>query len=175
MKKIQFAYLSSEDPRNKKVWSGTHYSIYQCLLSIGEVEILGPYEPKGRLFLAKILNQFYLKILNKRFSYRHSSFISKGYANYFERKLKDKKFDFIVAPAASCELAYINTAIPIIYITDGTFAGCLNYHKALSNLTPASIKDGNLIEQNAINKSAVTIVSSEWAANSVIADYKCEH
>ena len=30
-----------------------------------------------------------------------------------------------------------------------------------------------LLQETAINKSAVTIVSSEWAANSVIADYKC--
>jgi glycosyltransferase involved in cell wall biosynthesis len=143
------------------------------LLDLGEVEILGPYEPKFRLFFAKIFNQLCLIIFKKRYSYRHSSFISKGYANYFNKKLESKQFDFIVAPAASCELAYINTKIPIIYITDGTFASCLNYHKALSNLIPSCIKDGNLIEQRAINNSTYTLVSSNWAANSVINDYDC--
>ncbi len=173
MKKIRFVYLSSADPHNKKVWSGTHYNIYKCLLSIGEVEVLGPYSPNLRLFLAKLLNQFYLLFFKKRFSYRHSSFISKAYANYFEKKLKGKTFDYIVAPAASCELAYLKTKIPIISISDGTFAGCLNYHKALSHLISSSVKDGNLVEQNAIAKSTFTIVSSQWAANSVLKDYDC--
>lgn len=171
LEKIKFVYLSSEDPRNKKVWSGTHYSIYNALKSFGEVIIIGPYEPKIRIFISKILNQFYLKFLNKRISYRHSKFISLGYANYFNKKLNKLEFDYIIAPAASSEIAYINTNKPIIYITDGTFASCLGYHKSLSNLTEKSIIEGNQIEGLAINKSKIVIVSSKWAANSVISDY----
>jgi glycosyltransferase involved in cell wall biosynthesis len=172
VKKIKFAYLSAEDPKNKKVWSGTHYSIYNALQSIGEVSILGPYEPKARVFISKVLNQIYLKCFNKRISYRHSKFVSKGYASYFNEKLKCQSFDFIIAPAASCEIAYLETKTPIIYITDGTFAGCLGYHKSLTNLTSKSIEEGNLIEQLAITKSKTIIVSSQWAADSVKKDYK---
>ncbi len=172
MERLKIAYLSSENPKNKKVWSGTHYSIYRQLCTIGEVTILGPYYPEIRLFIAKFINQFYLKVLNKRYSYRHSVFISKGYANYFNKKLKEKKYDYIVAPAGSAEIAYIDTTVPIIYISDGTFAGCLNYHDSLQNLKDNSIKEGNIIEQNAIVKSKHVIVSSEWAKSSVITDYK---
>lgn len=172
MERLKIAYLSSEDPTNKKVWSGTHYSIYRQLCTIGDVTILGPYHPQLRLFIAKFVNQFYLKVLNKRYSYRHSVFISKGYANYFNKKLKENKYDYIVAPAGSAEIAHLETDIPIIYISDGTFAGCLNYHDSLKNLTANSIKEGNIIEQNAIAKSKQVIVSSEWAKNSVINDYK---
>ena len=139
MERLKIAYLSSENPNNKKVWSGTHYSIYKSVSTLGEITILGPYQPQFRLFWAKLINQVYLKFFNKRFSYRHSKFISKGYANYFNAKLKGKNFDYIVAPAASCELAYLETTIPIIYISDGTFASCLNYHDSLQNLTKKSI------------------------------------
>lgn len=172
MKNIKFAYLSAEDPKNKKVWSGTHYSIYKSLQSIGDVTILGPYEPKWQVFISKILNQIALRFFNKRISYRHSKLVSKGYANYFNSKLKNESFDYIIAPASSCEIAFIETTIPIIYITDGTFAGCLGYHKSLSNLTKKSVQEGNLIEQLAITKSQTIIVSSQWAANSVKNDYK---
>jgi len=174
VKRSRIGYLSSEDPKNKKVWSGTHHSIYRCLQSIGEVEILGPYEPKARVWISKFINQFYLRVLKKRLSYRHSIFVSKGYAEYFNKKIKAGNFDYIVAPAASCELAFIETKIPIIYISDGTFAGCLNYHKSLTNLIQKSIREGNIVEQNAIDKSIFTIVSSEWAAQSVLKDYKCK-
>ena len=172
MKKIQFAYLSAEDPKNKRVWSGTHYSIYKALRSIGDVTVLGPYEPKFRVLISRILNQIYLKCFNKRISYRHSKFVSKGYAIYFNKKLKHQSFDFIIAPAASCEIAFIETSTPIIYITDGTFASCLGYHKSLTNLTKKSVQEGNLIEQLSITKSKAVIVSSQWAANSVRNDYK---
>lgn len=172
MKKIKFAYLSSENPNNKKVWSGTHYSILKSLQQIGDVTILGPYEPKIRVFISKVINQLFLKILNKRVSYRHSIFISKGYAQYFNKLLKNNSYDFIIAPAASCEIAFVNTNIPIIYITDGTFNSCLGYHKSLSNLTQKSIREGNLIEQLAINNSNKVIVSSKWAEKSVIDTYK---
>lgn len=135
------------------------------------MDVLGPYEPKARVFISRVLNQIYLKLLNKRISYRHSKMVSIGYAHYFNRKLQGRKYDFIIAPAASCEIAFIETNIPIIYITDGTFAGCLGYHKSLSNLTEKSIKEGNEIEQRAISRSKTVIVSSEWAKKSVMNDY----
>lgn len=172
LKPFKFAYLSVEDPENKKVWSGTHYSILRALKNIGTVDILGPYEPKTKLLLLKILNQVSLKLFNKRISYRHGTLLSKEYADYFTKKLAKKSYDYIIAPAASAETAFLETAIPVIYITDGTFKSCLNYHKSLSNLTEKSIETGNSIEQKAIEKSKLIIVSSEWAAKSVIEDYK---
>lgn len=123
------------------------------------------------MFISKLLNQFYLKIFNKRISYRHSIFISKALGKYFNARLKNIKYDYIIAPAASAEIAFLNTDIPVIYITDGTFSGCLNYHKNLSKLTKKSLVQGNLIEQRAINNSKKIIVSSQWAAKSVIEDY----
>lgn len=174
LKPLLFAYLSCSDPRDKRVWSGTHHSIYKSICSIGDVDVLGPYEPKLRVLFARAINQIYLSVFGKRLSYRHSKFISKGYANYFDKKLKEKKYDYVIAPAASCEIAFITTRIPIIYITDGTFSSCLNYHESLSHLTRKSVDEGNFIENSAIEKSKWVIVSSDWASKSVINDYKKE-
>jgi glycosyltransferase involved in cell wall biosynthesis len=168
---LKLAFLSSENPRDKKVWSGTLYSIYRSLQSFADVDILGPFQPSTRRLLARIMNQISLKLMGKRISYRHGVLMSKGYAKYFDKKLGAKKYDFIIAPAASCEIAYLSSKIPIIYITDGTFASCLNYHKSLSNLSRKSEKEGNMIEYKAISKSKLVIVSSEWAAHSAIKDY----
>lgn len=156
------------------MWSGTHYGIYRSLKTLGDVDILGPYEPKFKILLSKIVNQLSQRLFGKRISYKHGPFISKAYAAYFNGKLRNGKYDYIVAPAASGELAFIETSIPVIYITDGTFAGCLNYHKNLSNLTSKSISNGNLIEKKAIDNSSTVIVSSEWCAKSVIHDYKAD-
>lgn len=174
LKTLRFAYLSADDPRNKKVWSGTHYSIYRAISNIGNVEILGPYDPSIRTFLSRALNQISLLITGKRISYRHSTFISKGYARYFENELKNKKIDFILAPSASCEIAFLETKIPIIYLTDGTFAGCLGYHKSLTHLRQRSIDQGNTIEKKAIEKAKHVLVSSAWARDSALNDYQCD-
>lgn len=171
---FKFAYLSTENPNNKRVWSGTHYSILKHLKTIGTVDILGPYEPKFEILFKRILNQLTFKLFNKRIAYRHSTLVAKKLGKYFNKKINSKKFDFIIAPAASGEIAYLKTKTPIIYITDGTFNSCLNYHKNLSQLTQTSQQEGEQIEQLAINKSTLVIVSSEWCANSVINHYKKE-
>lgn len=168
---IKIAYLSSENPDDKRVWSGTHYSIFKSLNTLGKVTVLGPYQPKVALTIGKIINQLALLLLKKRFDYRHSFLVSKAYGRHFSRTLKHLDIDLIVAPAASAEIAFLRTGIPVYYITDGTFDGCLNYHKALTNLLKFNIKQGHRIEKMAIEKSKYVIVSSEWAAGSVKNDY----
>lgn len=171
-KPLKIAYLSSETPINKRVWSGTHHNIYKSLQQLADVEILGPYEPRLAVLIGKIIHKGCMLVFGKRYDYRHSIFLSKSYARFFSKKLLQLQPDLIVAPAASCEIARLNTKIPIIYITDGTFASCLNYHKSLSNLIKYSVTEGNSIEKLAISKSTAVIVSSDWAANSVIRDYQ---
>lgn len=169
---LKFAYLSTEDPHNKKVWSGTHYSIFKQLKTIGSVDILGPYEPKLFIVWKRLLNQLSQLIFKKRIAYRHSLLVSKSLGREFSKKIGSKHYDFIIAPAASGEIAFLNTNIPIIYITDGTFNGCINYHQNLSYLSKQSAMEGELIEQKAIDKSAVVIASSEWCMNSIIQHYR---
>lgn len=136
------------------------------------MEVCGPYTPGSLIFLGKLINQFCLKLLGKRFDYRHSFLLSRNYGTYFSRRIREIKPDLVVAPAASGELAFVKTTAPVIYITDGTFASCLNYHKSLSNLLPVSVREGNAIEQKAMNAAKFVVVSSEWARQSALRDYK---
>ena len=171
-KPLKIAYLSSETPINKRVWSGTHYNIYKSLQSLGSVEIMGPPEPFWPVFFGKIRHKLSLWFTGKRYNYRHSPALSRAYAAYFSKTLQSLQPHIIVAPAASCEMASLKTNIPIIYITDGTFHSCLNYHKSLTNLGQKSLQEGECIEQMAIDKSAAVIVSSPWAAESVKKHYQ---
>lgn len=172
MRDIKIAYLSSNDPTDKKVWSGTHYSIYSTLNKhVGTVIPLGPYEPKMATFIGKVLTGLAQKILNRRYNYRHSKLLAKAYGRYFNSRLNQQHFDVIVAPAASCELAYVKTKIPIIYISDATIKLSLNYHKALTGLLSLSEKETKTIEKMALDKCTQLVVSSDWAYQSLIKDY----
>ncbi len=173
MKKLKIAYLSASDPRDKKVWSGTHFSIYNTLNKYsGEVIPLGPYEPKLASLIGKILTGISQLILKKRYNYRHSHLLAKAYAKYFNKKLKGQNFDVIIAPAAVCELAYIKTSLPIVYISDATINLSLNYHKSLSGLLSLSEKETRKIERLAFDNCSKIIVSSDWAIKSLINDYQ---
>ena len=173
MKRIKIAYLSACDPKDKKVWSGTHHSLYATLINyVGDVTILGPYSPKVQLFIGKVLNGIAQLIFKKRYNYRHSHLLARTYGRFFNRKLKADNFDLIVAPAAMCELAFIKTDIPIFYISDSTIELSLNYHKALTGLSAFSEKETLEIEHLTYANAEKIIVSSNWACDSLMKYYK---
>ena len=172
--KYKIAYVSMHDPGDKIVWSGSHYSIYTALTrNVGKVEILGPYQPSVQLFIGKVFH-FLALLTGKRYNYRHSKRVSKAYARFFSKKLQKVKFDLIIAPSASSEIAFLQTSIPIVYIADATFKSSLNYHKSLSNLTKFSQKESYQIEKRALEKSSLVAMTSPWAINSVIHDFKID-
>ena len=134
------------------------------------MDVLGPCKPAWPLLFGKIFTAL-AQVFGKRYNYRHSKMVSKSYARFFTKKLSQKKYDYIIAPAGSCEIAHLNTGIPIIYISDTTLKCSINYHKALSNLLWFSEKESMDTEKRALEKSKHIIVSSEWAADSVIKDF----
>jgi glycosyltransferase involved in cell wall biosynthesis len=109
--------------------------------------------------------------MGKRFDYFHSKKLAKHYAIQVDEKIKDQEFDLIFAPTASTLVAYLDTSIPIISISDATIARMIDYYESYTNLSNSSIKQANEIERRNIEKSSVVIYASNWAAKSAIEDY----
>ena len=172
MKRLEIAYLTSTDPRNKRSWSGTHYYVWKALeKNLGNVDLLGPAEPRLTLLYCKIIHAFSLYILGRRFNFRHSVILSRAYARMFGKKLKNKHYDLIVAPAGATYIAFLKTDIPVFYFSDATTANSLNYHLALSSLIPSSRKQSLLIEQKAIDMARFVSYPSKWAVDSALNDF----
>ena len=169
----KIAYLTSKNPFDKKESSGVYYYQSQALKKYcGEVFFLGPVR---NVFINMIIKS--INIINrttkKKYKHSHSIVISKIYGKIFTRKLRHKNYDFIYSDKSSCEIAYLKTNIPIIYSTDATFNLLHNYYPDFSNLYKISEKEGNIIEQKAINNASLIVCTSEWAASSVKKDYNC--
>jgi glycosyltransferase involved in cell wall biosynthesis len=172
VRKLKIAYITLEDPNNKHAWSGTNYYILQALRKhIGEVDALGPAEPVILGFICKVLNFLSVNILKKRFDYRHSTVYAKACSRIFEKKISGKKYDIIVAPAGISCIAYLKTKTPIVYIGDRVIEGALNYHEILSDLWQFSKEQSILTDKIALQNSALTIFSSQWAANFAMENY----
>ena len=77
--------------------------------------------------------------------------------------------DVLFAPFCSEALYSLRTDKPIIYLSDATFNIMVDYY--FKGISSYAIKQGNKVEQRAMDRSKAIIVSSQWAANSAINDY----
>ncbi len=171
---MKIAYLALNDPLDKKSWSGTTYYIAKALQKAGnEVEFLGPLKMPGWLDkLLRAMAKFNRIVFRKEYITKYSLVLSWYSSKHFARKLKRKKFDCICAPAASAELGFLKTSLPVIYITDATFELVSNYeYREFDKMSWFSKIEGNLLERHALKKSSAVIYPSVWAAESAIKDY----
>lgn len=157
---------------DKKSWSGIHYNMYQGLEKQGfEVSVMGPVRLNINWFLRAF--GFMSRIfLGKRFLPEHSLKLSEKFGQIFEEKLNTIQPDVIFAANASTEIAHLNVGdIPIIYLSGGTFKLLENYYESFSNPFEFVSRNGNLIEQNAIDKASALVYPTYWAAHSAKEDY----
>jgi glycosyltransferase involved in cell wall biosynthesis len=175
VRKLKIAYITLDDPNDKHAWSGTSYYILQSLRKhAGEVDALGPAEPGFIGLVCKALNYLSIQIFEKRFDYRHSTIYAKACSKFFQKKIGDKKYDLIVAPAGVSSLAYLKTDIPKVYIGDRVIEGALDYHEILSDLWNFSKKQSIKTDKIALQNSTLNIFSSQWAANFAIDKYRID-
>jgi glycosyltransferase involved in cell wall biosynthesis len=71
----------------------------------------------------------------------------------------------------STPLAFLKTDIPIVFWGDAPFDSLVNYYDNWSNLCLESLKNGNLLEKRALEKTDLLVYSSEWSADEAIRRY----
>lgn len=171
----KIALLTSQDPNDRRSWSGIYYYISRALQThCGEVTHLGPIRTHltttGRLVSAGLR-----RLTGKRYLYLHTALLSKRFARLFGPRIEEGQFDVIVAPSASTELAYLETRLPIVYITDATIALMIDYYSSyFGRPFRRSRREANRIEQLAIDKADLIICSSSWAQRSLCNDYHAD-
>ena len=166
LKTYRIAYLTETSPDDKHAWSGTVHYIHQALKNEGHFVIpLGPKQPKFIGFICKVINQLSLKILNKRFDYRHSKIYSKEFGRMFANELKNINYDIVVACGGTEYVAYLKSTKPIFIIVDRTIEGALGYHSILSNLLKFSKNQSIETDKKAMLESSKVFFSSDWAAD----------
>ena len=169
--RAKIAFLTSHDPQDRKSWSGTYFHMSKALEKhCGDLFYLGPVRPKIRI-IGELYSRLIQLTIGKRYDHEHSAVVAKRYAAIFDRKISRESFDLLFAPAASTQIAYLRTSVPIVYLSDTTFALIVDYYPAYSNLCKLSIREGNRVEGLAITNARLVLYPSSWAAQSAIRDY----
>jgi glycosyltransferase involved in cell wall biosynthesis len=172
--RARIAFLTSRDPRDRKSWSGTYYYMAKALQEhCGDVFFLGPVRPRIRL-VGWAYNKLLQLIARRRYDHEHSVVLAKRYAAIFDRKMSKQRFGLVVAPAGSTLIAFLKTTIPVVYLSDTTFALIAGYYPEYSNLCRLSMREGNKVEALAIDKARLVIYPSAWAAQSAVDYYSAD-
>ena len=171
---LKIAFLTSTNPNDKKSWSGIHFFMFQSLKNhFSTVDAIGPIDNLLLKSLGGInkITRFFLKK-----GYNHNNSIIRSYllSLTINRKINKKKYDIIFAPAASTEVAFIKTKVPIIYLSDSSFGQLNGYYDVFSNLFKVSIRESNYIEQRGIDKASYFVYPSKWAADYVLKEYNVD-
>lgn len=137
------------------------------------MEAIGPIDLPKSVRIALKLSQIFFQFVSKGgYNLSHSLLRSLYYSIVIRHKFKITEFDLIFAPAASSEIAFLKTEIPIYYLSDSSFDQMIGYYSYFSNLNKVSIYEGSMIERRALSKSKQVVHSSRWASDFVIQTYK---
>lgn len=172
---IRIAYVTNYNTKNLRNWSGSGYYIARSLesQSIFLEYICSLKEKFGLALKAKqYLYNYLLKNLpNQRYLRDRDPIILKHYAQQISSKLSRIKPDIVFSPG-TIPIAYLECKQPIVFWTDCTFSGMIDFYPEFSNLSQETIKNGNVVESLALNRCSLAIYSSDWAAQTAIHDYQ---
>ena len=173
-KTIKVGYLCFQNPENKRVWSGTHYSLMTAIKNAGyDVINLSPIElPRTyhRLLTVynKIHNIFSKKQINEEFTFLLAYFSSR----YFNKIIAKNKIEVLFCPAASAALPFLKTKIPIIFFNDTTYDQLKNYYSNKIPFSKFSDFESALVQKIALKKADGLMFSSKWAKDFALQFYK---
>jgi glycosyltransferase involved in cell wall biosynthesis len=170
-KPLKIALISAADPKDRRTWSGSTFFMGSALeRHVGHIDYIGPISIPLQGLKLKLARLIY-RISNRRTYPFRTKPSAMHYAKEISKRLSGRTYDLIFAPAASVEIAYLETDIPIVYVSDATFSLMLEVYPIFSSMPPAAIEAEQFFERTALDKSHLALFPSHWAARSAIKDY----
>jgi glycosyltransferase involved in cell wall biosynthesis len=167
---MRIAYITKYDSSDLRQWSGAGFYILNALRNSGlQTTSIGNLKDKyDRITTEKA--KLYKRFFAKKYRKDREPFLLKFYAHQVEKELSSTDCEAVFSPG-TIPIAYLRTKKPLIFWTDATFAGMIDFYPDFTNLCGETIRDGNRMEQLALTKCRLAIYSSEWAANTAINNY----
>lgn len=174
-KKYQIAYISSWSPDDKQSWSGTLYSMKRALEEQGEVDWINVRSKLLERIAVRLVWMYgycYKKATRNEYIWTRNLFLSFIRGLLIKSELQKSKFDFIFAPVASNEIAYLDTELPVIYVSDATFLAFNELYQESIDTKSKAVIEANYAEKRALKKADIISFPSQWAVDTAIRDYQ---
>jgi len=172
-KKIKIGFVSLEDAA--RLTPGSIHSYYEAraLQNHGfYVRCLGPLNLKQTpgLYVRRAFSRFFR---GRRLLPEREPRVTRDLARQINNKLKGFPVDVILSHG-TLPIGLLDCPEPIVFWSDATFAGMVGFYPGFNRLEPASLKRGNQLEQSALERSALALYSSEWAARTCLENYQVD-
>ncbi len=170
---MRIAYITTYDANNVKNWSGLGFYIAKSLLNQGAtIDFIGPlnFPSSPEVFVSKVKSRMYKYIRGQSYILDREPRVLCSYARQITQRLKNCNVDIIFCPGTT-PIAYLESQKPLVFWTDATFAGLLNFYPGFFHIAAESIKHAHDAEQRILQKCSLAIYSSVWAAETAINFY----
>lgn len=164
MTALRIGYVATCDPRDRWAWSGTHHYMFAALTAQGaEVVPLVPAPPRSRL--ARLVDRLTGTPPVPPLS------AARAAGRALDAALAADPVDVLFAPVASTLVAYCTDPTPLALLSDATFRLLHRDYPDLRALPAPEAAARDALERLSIDRAALLLYPSHWAAASAIADY----
>jgi glycosyltransferase involved in cell wall biosynthesis len=168
--RIALAGTSTYDFQDPLSWSGVPVALREAFERRHDVQtvVMGParYPPR----IPETLRKGWYALRGYKYFWEREPRIIEHYTRQFSLLLEAEQPDVVIALCSLTAVALPSWVRPVLY-TDSTWHSSVDYYETWSGLAPRSRRLGERSEQIALSHAAEVVVSSEWAARSVIDDY----
>ncbi len=167
---MKIGFAGRWNPLNKTAWSGIYFNTYTEIKKYYPVESFyykWPWQVRESLLLHK---QFQ-KLSGKKAAVEFLKGYGKHFSKQLEKDLLKRKVDLLFVPSAPQLIAYCNTNIPIVYMTDATFLQLQGYYPLFSEIANYNIQQGIDMDRLVFQKASHCMLASDWTKASAINDY----
>ncbi len=170
---MKIAYATTYNVQDRSSWPRRHLGLYGTGQKIAgllqaegvELEFLGPLHlQKSPLTRLKWL--FYRNCFGQTYYSGVAPQRSRTYARQLEAKLAQSKADLLLCPENAIPLAQLQTPLPIVLWTDALLGSLVDFYPYLTNLCAETRQQLHALEQTALDRCDLIILSSQWAIDS---------
>lgn len=169
---LRVAYLFHRDAANPEVQSLRPLSILDQLEATDGVRVervfplRAPWPTPWALLLRGVF-----RALGRPFRLDREPARLRAYARQFEARVVGKPFDVVFCPGSEAISALPPGRWPVTFCADATFANMVGYYAEFSGLPERYLRQGHALERAALQRAALAVYPSAWAARSAVEDY----
>ncbi|MFV3128697.1 glycosyltransferase family 4 protein [Niveispirillum sp. KHB5.9] len=166
-KPLKVAFLTPYNPATPRDWSGTPFYALQAL-SRAFTDVRHIPCP-----IAGTFQRIALKVGSRLgVDAAREPLVSELFCREVAGPLEAYGPDIIVGLSASVILSRLKTSVPMLHVSDATYAAMSGYYPGeFAGISARSRRLGNAMEAAALSRSRAVLLSSEWAARSARDDY----
>lgn len=164
------AFVSVWDPRDPLSWSGIPSAIFTHLVRAGaDVEVIAPLSRSSRYLFLPVWAAS--KIAGKTYHVDREPLLIASYGREIQRRMRGSRFDAIFS-IGTIPVSRLDRSEPVTYWTDAVWDAMTDYYYC--NVSGSFEAKARRHEQQAMERAAHAVYSSEWAVDSVRKHYQID-